>query len=86
VPHDPGREHAAAAAARDEQPAWVDVSLAEHRVDARHEVVEVLVGIVVVDEIGECLSIARTAARIHVQDHITGGGVQLLLGAAKLAP
>ena len=44
VADDPGREHAAAAAASDEQVLRIDEALRQHGVNARHEVVVVLAG------------------------------------------
>ena len=77
MPDDPGGQHAAAAAAGDEQPLRVDVAASDHGVDARHEVVVVLVRVVVMNQIGELLAVAGAAARIHVENHVARGGVQL---------
>ena len=74
---DPGREHASAAAAGHEQSLGVDVAAPGHGIDARHQVVVVLVGIVMMNQIGKFLAIAGAAARVHVQHDVAGGCVQL---------
>src|ERR1700730_6191182 len=54
---DPGGENAAAAAARDEQVMIIDVAALEHLVHAGHEVIVIVAGIIMVDELGKGLAV-----------------------------
>ena len=66
----PAGEHAAAAAAGDEEIVRVDVALGDDGVDAAIEIVEIVAGIGVVNEVGEFLAVAGAAARIGVEDDV----------------
>src|SRR5262249_59896065 len=66
-----------AAAAGDEQVVPVDVAASQYRVDAGHQVVIVVAGIGMVDEVAELLTVASAAARVGVQDHVAGRRIEL---------
>jgi hypothetical protein len=74
---DPRGEHAAAAAAGDEQVVGVDEAARDHRIDAADQVVVVLARVVLVDQVGELGAVARAAARVGVQHHVALRGVEL---------
>src|SRR5260370_4084937 len=63
----PGGEHAAAAAAGNVEIVGVDVALCDDSVDAAIEVVEVIAGIGMMDEVGELLAITGASARVGVE-------------------
>ncbi len=66
----PTGENAAAAAAGDEKIVGIDVALGDDGVDAAIEIVKIVAGISVMDEIGKILAIAGAAARIDVENHV----------------
>ena len=75
--NDPGGHEAARAAPGDVQALGVDIAALKHRVDAVHNVVVILAGIVVIEQVGECFTVARAAARVGEEHHVAGGGVEL---------
>src|SRR5260370_41877362 len=66
----PAGEHTAAASAGDEEIVGVDVALGDDRVDAAVEVVEIVAGIGVMDEIGKILAVASASAGGYVENHV----------------
>ena len=54
----PVGQQTAAAAAGDAEPVRVDVALLEHLVDAGHQVLVVVAGVVVLDDVAEVLAVA----------------------------
>lgn len=70
---DPVGEQTAAASARDAQPRLVHVAARQHVVHGRHQVVEVVAGVRVLNAIRERLSVGRAAARVHVDDDVSRG-------------
>ena len=85
LPDDPRGQDPARAAAGDEQVLLVDITPRDYRVHARHQVVVVLAGIVVVEEVAELLAVAGAAARVGVEDDIPGGRHQLHLRREAVA-
>ena len=81
----PAGEHAAAGAAGDEEVVGVDVALGENGVDAGVEVVEIVAGIGVMNQIGEFFAVAGAAARVGVEDDVTLGGPDLRLQVETIA-
>ncbi len=59
------------------EPILVHVALVDDGVDARHEVVVVVAGVGVVDEVAELLAVRRAPPRVGVEDHVAGGCVEL---------
>ena len=66
----PAGKHSATSAAGHKKIVRVDVALCRHRVHAAVQVVEVVAGIRVVNQIGEFFAIARAASRVGVQHHV----------------
>src|SRR5680860_409823 len=62
----PGSEYPAAATTVDEHIVLIDIPLRENSVHSIHQVIEVLVGIVVLDGIAEFASVACTPAWVRV--------------------
>src|SRR5207249_2818412 len=58
----------------DVHPRRVHEPAPDHGVHARHQVVVVGAGIVVVDAVGEHVAVARAAARVRVQHHVAVRG------------
>lgn len=83
--HDPCREDAAAAAARDEEVGRVNEATRDDVIHRGHQVVVVLARVVVVDEIAELLAVARAAARIGIDDDVARRSVRLDLGGESVA-
>ncbi len=81
----PSGEHAAAAAAGDEEIVGVDVALGDDGVDAAVEVVEIIAGIGVVDEVGEFFAVTGAAAGIGVEHDIAQGSPDLLFEIEAVA-
>ena len=77
VRHDPGRQHPAAGSSGHEELLFIDVSARNHFIDARHQVVEVVARIGVVDLVPEVLAIAGAPARVRVEDDVARRGEQL---------
>ena len=69
---DPRGQHAAAAATIDEQVALIDVAPRQNLVDARHQVVVVLVGVRVLDRVAELAAVPGAAAGIDEDARIAG--------------
>src|SRR6266849_3568090 len=74
---DPGGQHAAAAAAIDEEIAGVDVAPGDDLVHSSHQVVVVLAGIGILDSVAKGAAVAGGAAGIGVEQYVTLGGVVL---------
>src|SRR5216683_893272 len=81
----PGGKDAATAAAGDEEIVGVDVAFGDDGVDAAIEVVEIVAGIGVVDEVSKLFAVARAAARVRVQHDVTHGGPDLLFEIEAIA-
>src|SRR5439155_4916723 len=64
----------------DEQVVRIGDAAVNSRVDGGHQVVEVAVRIGLVDAVGEGLAVTGRTAGVGVQDCITGGGVELIIG------
>ena len=60
----PVGQQPAAAAAGDAEPVRVDVALLQHLVHAGHQILVVVAGIVVLDDVAEVLAVRRAAARV----------------------
>ena len=67
----------AAASAGDKEVVLIYVSLSDDGVDSRHQVLVIVVGIVVVDEVAELFPVAVTSSRVGVEHNITGSGIGL---------
>ena len=66
----PVREQAAAAAAGHAEPIRVDVAFLQHFVDAGHQVLVVVAGVVELDDVAEVLTVGGAAARVGEEDHV----------------
>src|SRR5438105_9474060 len=82
---DPAGEHAAAAAAGHEQVVFIDVAAIYDGIDAGHEVVEVMAGVGVMDQVAELLTVSGAAARVGIKDGVAGRGVELHLDGEAAA-
>ena len=71
VAHDPRRQHAAARAAEHVQALRIHIAAVDDRVHRCHQVVEVLAGIGILDRVAEGAAVARGAARVGVEQHVT---------------
>src|SRR6185437_6241676 len=81
----PAGEDAAAAASGDEEIIGIDVALGDYGVDGGIQIVEIVAGIGVVDQIAEFFAIAGAAAGIDVDDDISGGGPDLFFDVEAIA-
>src|SRR5713101_7882295 len=70
----PGGEHAATTAAGNEEIVGVDVAFGDDGVDAAIQIVEIVAGIGVVDEVGELFAVAGAAAGVGIEHDVTHGG------------
>ena len=66
----PVRQEASAAAARDAEATGVHVAAPQHLVDAGHQILVVVAGVVILDDVPEILPVRRAAARIREQHDI----------------
>src|SRR5437868_10689831 len=73
VADDPVGENTAAAPASYSHPGGVYEITFEDLVHSRHQILVVVAGIVVLDDVGEVLTIRRAAARIGVDDDVAFG-------------
>ena len=62
--------HGPTATSSDEELVLIHVASGDQRVHPRHQVVVVLSGIVVVDEVAELRPVAGAASRVGVEDHV----------------
>src|SRR2546423_15566172 len=69
----PVGEHTAATATGDAHLRRIDVAAFQNLVDADHQILVVVAGIVVLDDVGEILTVGSAAARIYVDDNVTLG-------------
>src|SRR5882672_6747317 len=67
LPHGPAGQEAPTAATCDAESLLIDVTVRQHLIDAGHEVAIVIARIAVLDDVGELLAVAGTAARIRDQ-------------------
>ena len=67
---EPAGEYAAAAASGDVELIFVDVAAFGYSVAAAHEVVIVVAGIGLIDEVAEFMAVSSTAARVRVEDDV----------------
>src|SRR5262249_5229116 len=81
----PARQDAAAAAAGNEEIVRVDVALGHHSVHAAVQVIKIVAGIRVMNEVGKLLAVAGAPARICVQHHVTHGSPNLLFKVEAVA-
>ena len=81
----PASEDTAAAAAGDEEIVGVNVAFGDDGVDAAVEIVKIVAGIGVMDEIGKFLAIAGAAARVDVENHIASASQHLLFEIKTIA-
>src|SRR5712692_116430 len=81
----PGSEHAATTAAGNEEIVGVDVAFGDDGVDAAIQIVEIVAGIGVVDEVGELFAVAGAAARVGVEHDVTHSGPDLLFEIEAVA-
>src|ERR1700674_1279741 len=73
----PTGENTAPAAAGDEEIIRVDIALGDDGVDPAIQVVEIVTGIGVMDEVGKVFAVAGAAARIGVEHDVAPGGEYL---------
>src|SRR5450755_2111052 len=66
-------EHASAAAARYRQFVGIHPAALNQVVNSGHQILVVVAGVMVLDDVAKILSIGRTAARIGIQDDIAFG-------------
>ena len=71
MPHDPRRQYAASATARNKKVLWVDEAFVKQRVDACHQIVVILTRIGVHNLIAEGTSIARATTWVRTEDDVT---------------
>src|SRR5579883_2442795 len=81
----PAGENAATAAAGDVKVAGIDVALGDDGVNAAVEVVEIIAGVGVVNQIGKFLAVAGAAARVGVEDDVAQGGPDLFFKIEAVA-
>src|SRR5882757_10935667 len=81
----PSGEDAATAAAGYEQIVGIDVSFGDHGVDAAVEIVEVIAGICMMDEVGKFFAVTGAAAGIGVEHDVAEGSPDLLFEIKTIA-
>src|SRR6266851_4170589 len=81
----PGGEDAATTAAGNEEIVGVDVAFGDDGIDAAIQIVEIVAGIGVVDEVGELFAVAGAAARVGIEHDVTHGGPDLLFEIEAVA-
>src|SRR5216683_1308921 len=81
----PGGEHAATTAAGNEEIVGVDVAFGDDGVDAAIEIVEIVAGIGVVDEVGELFAVTGAAARVGVEHNVPQRSPDLLFKIETVA-
>src|ERR1044071_5817472 len=71
MPYRPIREHATATAAGNAKFLFVDVAALDQFIHTGHQVLVIIPGIVVLNYVPEILTVARAAARVGIEHHIT---------------
>jgi len=81
----PASENASSAAAGDKEIVGVDVALGNDSVNAAVQVIEIVSGIGVVDQVGEFFAIAGAASRIRIKNDVAHGSPDLLFKVEAVA-
>src|SRR5882757_1277671 len=81
----PAGENTAPAAAGNEEIVGINVALGDDGVDAAIQVIKIVAGISVMDEIGKVLAVAGAAARIDVENDVAAGSEHLFFEVETVA-